>query len=500
MGKISPDELHGILSEDLLSPGDKEVIRKYRSSGRYTARERINNLLDEGTFVEFGKFVDHRSKENDMYIHPTLGDGVITGHGLIDNRKVVCFSQDFSVYHGTMGEMHANKISKLIDFAIKAKIPIIGIWDGHGQRVNETTGSLGPSGKVLEAFASSSGYIPIISIIMGDVFGTGSLSVAISDFTIQVKNHGKMSLSLPQEISEIISDEINLDDIGNSEFHSKKTGLVSLVADDEEDAFNLTSEILSLIPDHTMAEPLKIPTKDKINRKCRIKLVSKSDENINMKNIILEVVDDKQITELFPEFAQNIIVALSRLGGQSVGIVANQSLYSDGYMDTDATIKAARFIRFCDCFNIPIITFVDSLGLVPDLNQKNGGLIKGGSKLIYAYSEASIPKLTVLIGKIYAETYLVMAPKELGCDYNVAWPSSKLKIGANGYTSEHVSGNKNQKNLFAREIEPYELSKIGMLDDIINPNETRLYLVRALRRLQTKRELLFSKKHGNIPL
>ena len=501
MGKISPDDIFELISEDLLSSGDKEIIRKLRSSGRNTARERINNLLDEGTFVEFGKFVNHRSSEHEMYFHSSMGDGVITGHGLIDGRKVVCFSQDFAIYQGTMGEMHANKISKLIDFAMKAKIPIIGIWDSFGLRVNETTGSLGPSGELLEAFVSCSGFIPIISIIMGGVVGTSSLSVAISDFTIQVKNFGKISLNLPQEIPEIKNEEIKFDDISNSECHSKKTGIVALVADDEEDAFNLASEILSFIPDHAMAEPLKLATSDKGNRKCRIKLDGGANQHIDMMKIILEVVDNKQIIEFFSVYAKNIIVALSRLDGQSVGIVANHSLNSDGYLDTDATIKAARFIRFCDCFNIPIITLVDSLGFLPDVKQQQSGLIAGGSKLIYAYSEASVPKLTVLIGNVDEETYLIMGPKELGCDYNVAWPTSKLKFLINkkysGYALENESNENAEKTL---ELGPYELTKIGKLDDIINPNETRICLVRALRILQSKRELLFSKKHGNIPL
>jgi len=501
MGRISPDDIFELISEDLLSSGDKEIIRKLRTSGRNTARERIYNLLDEGTFIEFGKFVDHRSREHDMYFHSSLGDGVITGHGLIDGRKVVCFSQDFSVYQGTMGEMHAKKISKLIDFAIKAKIPIIGIWDSYGLRVNETTGSLGPSGELLEAFVACSGYIPIISIVMGSVVGTSSLSVAISDFTIQVENFGKISLNLPQEIPEIKNGEIKFDDISNSECHSEKTGLVALVADDEEDAFNLASEILSFIPDHTMAEPLKLVTSDKINRKCRIKFDDDTDQHIDMMKIILEVVDNKQIIEFFSGYAQNIIIALSRLDGQSIGIVANQSFNSNGYLDTDAAIKAARFIRFCDCFNIPIITFVDSMGFLPDVEQHNSGLITGGSKLIYAYSEASVPKLTVLIGNVFEEAYLVMCPKELGCDYNVAWPSSKLKFVINevfnGFSTEDELIENKEKDLV---LGPYELTKIGKLDDVINPNETRISLVKSLRLLQSKRELLFSKKHGNIPL
>jgi len=276
---------------------------------------------------------------------------------------------------------------------------------------------------------------------------------------------------------------------------------VALVADDEEDAFNLASEILSFIPDHTMAEPLKLVTSDKINRKCRIKFDDDTDQHIDMMKIILEVVDNKQIIEFFSGYAQNIIIALSRLDGQSIGIVANQSFNSNGYLDTDAAIKAARFIRFCDCFNIPIITFVDSMGFLPDVEQHNSGLITGGSKLIYAYSEASVPKLTVLIGNVFEEAYLVMCPKELGCDYNVAWPSSKLKFVINevfnGFSTEDELIENKEKDLV---LGPYELTKIGKLDDVINPNETRISLVKSLRLLQSKRELLFSKKHGNIPL
>jgi len=501
MGKISPDEIFGLINEDLLSTGDKEIIRKFRSSGRNTARERINNLLDSGTFVELGTYVQHRSIEHEMHLHSSLGDGVITGHGLIDGRRVVCFSQDFSVYRGSIGEMHANKILNLIEFAMKAKIPIIGIWDGNGQRIEETTGSLGYSGKLLESFVSCSGSIPVISIIMGDVAGTSSLSVAISDFSIQVKDFGKISLNLPQAIPEVKNGEISTDDIGGSECHSKITGIASFVADDEEDAFNLASEILSFIPDHAMAEPLKIPTKDKWNRKCRIKIDGNPENNIDMKKIIFEVVDNKQIIEIFSDFAKNIIIALSRLDGRTVGIVANQSSNSEGYLDNDATIKAARFIRFCDCFNIPIITFVDSPGFLPDLAQENNGMILNGSKLIYSYSEATVPKLSVLMGDVFEDAYLVMSPKELGGDYNVAWPSSKLEFSMKNVYSGRSNGNDDQKRRTKGiEISPYELTKLGKLDDIIDPVDTRKLLIRALKIFQSKRELLFSKKHGNIPL
>ena len=509
------DELDAI-SRETEAPGDRSVIRDLRESGARTARERIRGLLDDGSFVEIDSFVKHRSGYHGLHLHTPLGDGVVAGYGMIDGRRVACFSQDYSVFSGTMGEMHARKIAKVVDFAEKSRLPIVGIWDGDGQRAHEGVTSLGPSGELLDLLVSCSGKIPLLSIILGTVSGTSALAAGLSDFVILGRERGKMFMRSPYVIPEIQNGQIDEVTLGGAEQHASRSGLASLVAETESAAFDLAAEILAFLPDHTLSEPPVIRTKEKWGRLCKglEKLVPEdADRPYDMREVVRKVVDGKRYLELFPTFAENLIVGFARLDGHSVGIVGNQPSVLAGCLDIDASIKAARFIRTCDCFNIPVITFVDVPGFLPGTVQEWGGIIRHGAKLIYAYAEATVPKLTVITRKAYGGAYLAMSCKHLGSDYNISWPTGELAVmGAEGAVSvihrAELANSEDPESTYAELIEdyktkfgdPYVAAKHGWLDDVIEPAKTRRALVNALRPLLSKREFLPPRKHGNIPL
>ncbi len=501
---------------DARSPGDREVVQRLRVAGARTARERIGELLDEGSFVEVDAFVRHRSGDHGMHMHTPLGDGVVAGHGMIDGRRVVCFSQDYSVFSGTMGEMHAKKISKVAEFAEKAQLPIIGIWDGDGQRAHEGVTSLGSTGELLDILVACSGRVPMVSIVLGTVSGTSALAAGLSDFVILGSERGRMFMRSPYTIPEIIEGELDEDELGGAEQHASRSGVACLVADSESSAFDFAAEILSYLPDHTLAEPAVLRGGDKWSRKCKGmgKLVPQdSDQPYDMRKVIGQVVDDKRFLELAPSYAENVVIGFARLDGHSVGIVGNQPSVLAGCLDIDASVKAARFIRTCDCYNIPIITFVDVPGFLPGTVQEWGGIIRHGAKLLYAYAEATIPKLTVVTRKAYGGAYLAMSCKHLGSDYNVAWPTGELAVmGAEGAVNIiHRAELAKAENSGAMHEElvreyrqkfgdPYVAARHGWLDDVVEPSDTRRVLVSALRPLLSKREWVPPKKHGNIPL
>ena len=513
---LSPTDDLDAFRRDARSPGDRSVIKEMRESGSQTARERVLDLLDDGSFVEVDAFVRHRSGDHDMYMHTPLGDGVVAGHGMLDGRRVACFSQDFSVFSGTMGEMHAKKISKVVEFAEKARIPIIGIWDGDGQRAHEGVTSLGPNGDLLDNLVSCSGKVPMISIILGTVSGTSALAAGLSDFVILGKQRGRMFMRSPYVIPEIISGEVDEDTLGGANHHASRSGVACLVSETERGAFDMVAEILSHMPDHTMSEAPNLDSGDKWDRKCKGmgKLVPQdSDRPYDMRGVIGQVFDDKRFLELSPSYAENVVIGFARLDGHPVGVIGNQPSVLAGCLDIDASVKAARFIRTCDCFNIPIVTFVDVPGFLPGTVQEWGGIIRHGAKLLYAYAEATVPKLTVVTRKAYGGAYLAMSCKHLGSDYNVAWPTGELAVmGAEGAVNiihrAELAESDDNSGRHAELVEeyrgkfgdPYVAARHGWLDDVIEPSQTRMCLVRALRPLLSKRELTLPKKHGNIPL
>ena len=498
------------------SPGDSASLRELRESGRQSARERINALLDPDSFVEVDAFVQHRAGEHNMHLHRPLGDGVVAGHGMLDGRRVVCFAQDYSVFAGTMGEMHARKIAKVAEFAEKSQLPMICIWDGDGQRVEEGVTSLGATGQLLDILVACSGRIPVISVILGTVSGVSALAAGLSDFVILGAEHGQMFMRSPYMIPEIVEGEVDEVSLGGAEQHSSRSGVACMVAEDEQDAFDIAAEILSFLPDHTLAEPLVLKAGDKWDRACKgLEKIVPDDANkpYDMRKVITEVVDEGRFVELSQDYAENVVIGFARLDGHSIGIIGNQPSVLAGCLDIDASVKAARFIRTCDCYNIPLVTFVDVPGFLPGTVQEWGGIIRHGAKLLFSYAEATVPKMAVVTRKAYGGAYLAMSCKHLGSDYNVAWPGGELAVmGAEGAVNiihrKELSESEDAdsvreglvdeyKNKFG---DPYVAARHGWLDDVIEPSETRMKLTQALKPLLSKREWVPPKKHGNIPL
>ena len=512
----SPSDELDAMRETSLTPGDRASLRDMRQEGRRSARERINDLLDADTFVEVDAFVQHRGTEHNMHLHRPLGDGVVAGHGMLDGRRVVCFAQDYSVFSGTIGEMHAKKICKVAEFAEKSQLPLICIWDGDGQRVEEGVTSLGATGNRLDVMVACSGRIPIISVILGTVSGVSALAAGLSDFVILGAEHGQMFMRSPYMIPEIVSGEVDEASLGGAEQHASRSGIACLVADDESDAIDIAAEILSFLPDHTLAEPDRVAGDEAWDRACEaLDDIVPDDSNrpYDMRRVIEEVVDEGRFVELFRDYAENILIGFARLDGHSVGIVANQPTVLAGCLDIDASVKAARFIRTCDSFNVPVVTFVD----VPGFLRNSPGVGRNHPTwcqiALYAYAEATVPKLAVVTRKAYGGAYLAMSCKHLGSDYNVAWPSGELAVmGADGAVSiihrkelseadDPASTHKELSDEYQRKFgDPYVAARNGWLDDVIEPSETRSKLVQALRPLKTKREWVPPKKHGNIPL
>ena len=498
------------------SPGDSSSLRELRAEGKKTARERISQLLDKGSFVEVDSFVQHRAGDHNMHLHRPLGDGVVAGHGMIDGRRVVCFAQDYAVFSGTMGEMHAKKVAKVAEFAEKSQLPLIGIWDGDGQRVEEGVTSLGATGELLDILVACSGRIPMFSLVLGTVSGVSALAAGLSDFVILGSEHGRMFMRSPYMIPEIIDGTVDEDSLGGAEQHASRSGVACMIADDEQDAFDITAEILSFLPDHTLAEPLVTRGSDPWDRHCvGMEELVPTDPNrpYDMREVIKEVVDEGRFVELSEYYAENVVIGFARLDGHSIGIVGNQPSVLAGCLDIDASVKAARFIRTCDCYNIPIVTFVDVPGFLPGTVQEWGGIIRHGAKLLYAYAEATVPKMTVITRKAYGGAYDVMSSKHIRGDYNIAWPTAELAVmGAKGAVQiihrRRIDSSRNPEQERQRLVDdyeesfanPYKAAALGYLDDVIVPSETRSILVKALGAILEKEEPRPEKKHGNIPL
>ena len=498
--------------------GGMKRLEAIRASGRGTARDRIRWLVDTDSFVEIDSFITHRATEHNLHLIKHLGDGVVAGHGMVNGRRIYCFAQDFSVHGGSMGEMHAKKIAKAVQMAMRSRVPLIGIWDGGGQRVHDGIPALGGTGELLDHLVQCSGRIPMLSIVLGPVVGVSALAAGLADFTILSRESGQLFLSSPLETPEVISGEIDADALGGAELHSSRSGIACRIAEDEEEAMIIAADILSYFPDHNMASPPEMPSGDPFDRSVPdLETIVPDNPNrpYDMVKIIEMIADDGEFLELFESYAENIVIGLTRMDGISVGIIANQPKVLAGCLDIDASVKAARFIRTCDAFNIPLLTLEDVPGFLPGVVQEWGGIIRHGAKLLYAYAEATVPKLTLITRKAYGGAYLAMSCKHLRSDYNVAWPTAELAVmGAEGavniiHRREINAADEEVREDVRAELvaeykrkfgDPYVAAGNGWLDDVIEPRETRLRLCRALRLFRSKKEHTPDKKHGNIPL
>ena len=497
------------------SSGDPIRIEKQHNAGKMTARERILTLLDSDSFIELDALVKHRTSNFGLDKNKPLGDGVITGHGTINGRTVYVFAQDFTVFGGALGEAHAQKICKVMDMASKTGCPIIGLNDSGGARIQEGVVSLGGYAEIFYRNVSSSGVIPQFSLILGPCAGGAVYSPAMTDFTLMVKNSSHMFITGPDVIKTVTHEDVSFEELGGALTHNSQSGVAHLACDSEEDMFDSLRELMSYIPQNNAeSAPIIDYTKEEIDSINELDTIipNNSNEPYDMRDV-LNLVFDENIFELQPYWAKNIITGFARLRGHPVGIVANQPAVLAGCLDIDASTKAARFVRFCDAFNIPLVTFVDVPGFLPGTEQEHGGIIRHGAKLLYAFSEASVPKLTVITRKAYGGAYDVMSSKHIRADLNVAWPTAEIAVmGSEGAVNiifrkeirdsedpekKHQELTEEYKEKFAS---PYVAAEMGYIDRVIFPKDTRKELIIALERYGSKREERPKRKHGNIPL
>ena len=508
--------------DEAVHAGSAKAVEKQHAKGRKTARERIEILFDEGSFVEIDELARHRSTAFGLEKTRPYGDGVVTGYGTVNGRQVCVFSQDFTVFGGSLGEVYGEKITKIMDLAIKTGSPIIGINEGAGARIQEGVVSLGLYGEIFKRNVHASGVIPQISLIMGNCAGGHVYSPAVTDFTIMVDQTSAMFITGPDVIKTVTGEEISMEELGGARTHNTKSGNAHYMASDEDDALEYVKALLGFLPQNNLDA---LPTFDEVadlelndaDRALDTIIPDSPNQPYDMHEVIKTVVDDEDFLEVQELFAPNIIVGFGRVEGKPVGVVANQPMQFAGTLDIDASEKAARFVRFCDAFNIPVLTFVDVPGFLPGTDQEHTGIIRRGAKLIYAYAEATVPLVTIITRKAYGGAYDVMGSKHLGADMNVAWPTAQIAVmGAQGAANivhrktlkavEDAGGDVEAKRAeLIDEYEttlanPYIAAERGYIDAVIQPHETRSEVVRALRLLETKRESLPAKKHGNIPL
>jgi propionyl-CoA carboxylase beta chain len=508
--------------DEAVHAGSAKAVEKQHAKGRKTARERIALLFDEGSFVELDELARHRSTAFGLEKNRPYGDGVVTGYGTIDGRQVCVFSQDFTVFGGSLGEVYGEKITKVMDLAIKTGCPIIGINEGAGARIQEGVVSLGLYGEIFKRNVHASGVIPQISMIMGSCAGGHVYSPAVTDFTVMVDGTSNMFITGPDVIKTVTGEDVSMEDLGGARTHNTKSGNAHYLGSDEEDAIEYVKALLSYLPQNNLDE---VPAYDDaaveeftdLDRSLDTIIPDSPNQPYDMHDVIRAALDDQEFLEVQELFAPNIVVGFGRVEGHSVGVVANQPMQFAGTLDIDASEKAARFVRFCDAFNIPVLTFVDVPGFLPGTDQEWNGIIRRGAKLIYAYAEATVPLITVITRKAYGGAYDVMGSKHLGADINVAWPTAQIAVmGAQGaanivYRKELAAIEAEGGDVESRRAElideyemtlanPYIAAERGYIDAVIAPHETRLEIVRALRLLRSKRESLPAKKHGNIPL
>jgi propionyl-CoA carboxylase beta chain len=506
--------------------GSEKAIERQHARGRQTARERIDQLLDPGSFVELDALTRHRSSNFGMERNRPLGDGVVTGTGTIDGRPVAVFSQDATVFGGSLGEVYGEKIVKVMDVAAKIGCPVIGFNDGGGARIQEGVVALGLYGEIFLRNVRSSGVIPQISLIMGPCAGGAVYSPAITDFTVMVDKTSHMFITGPDVIKTVTGEDVDMEELGGARAHNTKSGVAHYLAEDEADAFSYVKELLSFLPSNNLSEPPAFAPSEPIegsvadgitdtDLELDTLIPDSPNQPYDIHEVITRVVDEGEFLEVHALFAPNIVVGFGRVDGQSVGVVANQPTQFAGCLDIDASEKAARFVRTCDAFNVPILTFVDVPGFLPGTDQEWDGIIRRGAKLIYAYAEATVPKVTVITRKAYGGAYDVMGSKHLGGDVNIAWPTAQIAVtGAQGAVSILYRKELSQLHgdeLAARRAQlqqeyedtlcnPYIAADRGYIDAVIPPSHTRGHVARALRLLATKREAGPARKHGNIPL
>ncbi len=496
--------------------GGEERIRAQHERGKLTARERIDLLLDKGSFREVDTFVVHRTHDFDLDQQRYLGDSVVTGWGMIEGRLVYVFSQDFTVFGGSLGEVHAEKVCKIMDMAMKNGAPVIGLNDSGGARIQEGVVSLGGYADIFLRNTLASGVIPQISVIMGPCAGGAVYSPALTDFIIMVRNSSYMFITGPEVVKAVTHEDVTFEELGGAAVHSEISGVCHLAADSEADALYLVRKLLSYIPQNNMEDPPFVATLDdplRMEEALDDIIPDDPQKPYDIREVVRMVVDDGHFFEIHEYFAPNIVIGFARLGGHSVGIVANQPAVLAGVLDIKSSEKAARFVRFCDAFNIPLVTFVDVPGFLPGVGQEHGGIIRSGAKLLYAYCEATVPKLTVVTRKAYGGAYDVMSSKHIRGDVNFAWPSAEIAVmGPEGavniiFRRELAKAEDPQKRReeLVREYRekfanPYIAAERGYIDDVIEPHETRPRLINALEMLANKRDTNPPKKHGCIPL
>jgi len=508
-------QLH-TLKQQTLAGGGEERIAKQHAQGKLTARERLDFMLDKGSFRELDVFVTHRSHDFGLEKQKFMGDGVVTGYGTINGRLTYVFSQDFTVFGGSLSEAHAEKICKIMDLAMKNGAPVIGLNDSGGARIQEGVVSLGGYADVFLRNTLASGVIPQISLVLGPCAGGAVYSPAITDFIIMAQDTSYMFVTGPDVVKTVTHEEVTFEELGGALTHAAKSGVAHFAAKNEEHALFLAQKLMSFLPQNNMEDPPFIaPSDDPLRMDDALDSVVPDNPNkaYDMKDVIRHLVDDGDFLEVHEHWAQNIIVGLARMGGHSVGIVAQQPAVLAGVLDIASSTKAGRFVRFCDCFNIPIITLVDVPGFMPGTAQEHGGIIRNGAKLLYAYCEATVPKITVITRKAYGGAYDVMSSKHIRGDVNLAWPSAEIAVmGPEGAINilyrRELAAAADPAALRAQLVQeyreklanPYVAAARGYIDDVIQPRETRPYLINALGMLQNKRDSNPPKKHGNIPL
>jgi len=499
-----------------LEAGGKERIEKHHAKGKMTARERLVELVDPGTFTELDMFVRHQCTDFGMDQNRPFGDGVVTGHGRIDGRLVYLFAQDFTVFGGALGDAFAQKICKVMDLAMKAGAPVIGLNDSGGARIQEGVVSLGGYAEIFFRNVLASGVVPQISVILGPCAGGAVYSPAMTDFILMVDKGSHMFITGPQVIETVTREKVTMEDLGGAMSHASKSGVCHMVRPNEAEVLKTVRQLYSYMPASNKHKPPFKATDDPVERRDGTLdelIPNDSKAPYDMKAVVSRVVDDGDFLEVMPHWGMNLIIGFARLGGHAVGIVGNQPAYLAGCLDIDASIKGGRFVRFCDAFNIPLVTFVDVPGFLPGVNQEHGGIIRNGAKLLYAFCEASVPKITCITRKAYGGAYDVMASKHIRADYNFAWPSSEIAVmgpdgavnivfrkemrSAEDKKAKHAELVADYRERFAT---PYYAAERGYVDDVIKPSDTRPTLIRALEAILEKDEPRPKKKHGNVPL
>jgi len=508
------------LRDEAVHAGSAKAVERQHARGKLTARERLDLLLDPGSFTELDMFTRHRAHAFGLDANRPWGDGVVTGHGTIDGRRVFVFSQDFTVFGGSLGEVFAEKIVKVMDLAQKMGCPVIGLNDSGGARIQEGVVSLAGYADIFFRNVRASGVVPQISVVMGPCAGGAVYSPAITDFIFMVRGTSHMFITGPEVIRTVTGEEVSMEDLGGAQSHATRSGVAHFATDSEEECLAMVRELIAFIPQNNMETAPHLPSGDPVDRmepELATIVPDLPTKPYDMTRVIELVVDDGDFFEVAPLYAQNIVIGFARLDGHSVGVIGNQPKALAGVLDIDASIKAARFVRFCDAFNIPLVTFVDVPGFLPGTAQEYGGIILHGAKLLYAYAEATVPKLTVITRKAYGGAYDVMSSKHVGADFNAAWPTAEVAVmGPEGavnivFRREIEAAGENGGDSAERRAElveeykerfanPYIAAERGYVDAVIEPEETRPWLINALRACLTKREQRPPRKHGNIPL